>query len=77
MPVRKYVQPGERLPLKLTAAERTVIHEGLACLDQEIEQVVRDAPTGQPVMMTLEDLDDLATTSRPNSTPGSHQYRSQ
>ncbi len=59
MPTKKQVQPGEKLPLKLTAAERKLVLEGLTCLDQEAEQIVRDTPTGQPVMMTLDDLDDF------------------
>ncbi len=33
--------------------------EGLTCLDQEIEEIVRNAPAGQPVMMTLDDWDDF------------------
>lgn len=59
MPTRKRVQPDEKLPLKLTAAERKLVLEGLTCLDQEIEQIVRDTPSGQPVRMTLDDLDDF------------------
>ena len=59
MPTRKQIRPDEKLPLKLTAAERKLVLEGLTCLDQEIEQIVRDAATGQPVMMTLDDLDDF------------------
>jgi hypothetical protein len=59
MPTKKQVRPDEKLPLKLTAAERKLVLEGLTCLDQEIEQIVRDAPTGQPVEMTLDDLDDF------------------
>lgn len=60
MPTKKHVRPDEKLPLKLTAAERTLVLEGMTCLDQEIEQIVKDTPAGQPVRMTLEDLDQLA-----------------
>jgi hypothetical protein len=59
MPTKKHVRPNEKLPLKLTAAERKLVLQGLTCLDQEIEQIVRDTPSGQPVMMTLDDLDDF------------------
>lgn len=59
MPNRKQVRPDEKLPLKLTAAERKLVLDGLTCLDQGIEQIVRDTPTGQPVLMTLDDLDDF------------------
>jgi hypothetical protein len=58
MPTKKHIRPGEKLPIKLTAAERKLV-QGLTCLDQEIEQVVRDTPSGQPVMMSLDDLDDF------------------
>jgi hypothetical protein len=57
MPARKHIRPDEKLPLILTAAERKLVLEGLTCLDQEIEQAVKDTPTGQPVWMTLDDLD--------------------
>lgn len=59
MPTKKHILPNEKLPLKLTAAQRTLVLEGLTCLDQEIEQIVRGTPTGQPVMMSLDDLDDF------------------
>ena len=56
MPARKQIRPDEKLPLKLTAAERKLVLEGLTCLDQEIERVVKNTPTGQPVMMTLREV---------------------
>lgn len=59
MPAKKHIRPEEKLPLKLTAAERKLVLEGLASLDQEIAQIVRDTPAGQPVMLTLDELDDF------------------
>lgn len=59
MTARKHIQSGEKVPLKLTVAERTLVLDGLICLDQEIEKIVRNAPSGHPVMMTLDDLDDF------------------
>lgn len=59
MPARKQIRPGEKLTLKLTAGERKVILEGLLCLDDEYANLIRATPTGQPVMMTLDDLDDF------------------
>ncbi len=32
MPARKQIRPGEKLPLKLTAAERKLVLEGLTCM---------------------------------------------
>lgn len=57
MPSKKQIQPGEKVPLKLTAAERKLILDDLMCLDQDSEQIIRDTPIGKPVMMTLDDLD--------------------
>ncbi len=59
MPTKKQIQPGEKLPLKLTAAERKLVLEDMMCLDQDCEQIIRDTPSGKPVMMTLDDLDDF------------------
>lgn len=59
MPTKKQIQPGEKVPLKLTAAERKLVLEDLMCLDEDYEQVIQGTPTGKPVMMTLDDLDDF------------------
>lgn len=59
MPVKKQIQPGEKVPLKLTATERKLILEDLACLDDDYEQIIQGTPTGKAVMMTLDDLDDF------------------
>ena len=56
---KKHIQPGEQVPLKLTAAERKLVLEGLLCLDKEYEEIIRGTPSGKPVMMTLADLDDF------------------
>ena len=59
MPIRKQIQSGEKLPLKLTAAERALLLAELLCLDPEIEQVIKNTPTSRPVMLTLDELEDL------------------
>ena len=59
MPTKKHIQPGEKVPIKLTAAERKLVLEDLMCLDEDYEQIIQDTPTGKPVMMTLDDLDDF------------------
>ena len=59
MPTKKHIQPGEKVPIKLTAAERKMALEDLMCLDEDYEQIIQDTPTGKPVMMTLDDLDDF------------------
>ena len=60
MPTKKQIQPGEKVPFKLTATERKLVLEDLMCLDQEHEQVIRDTPAGKPVMLTLDDLEDFS-----------------
>jgi hypothetical protein len=57
MPWKKRIQPGEKLPLKLTEAQRTLVLDALTCLDSDCEKVVRETPAGEPVMMSLDDLD--------------------
>jgi hypothetical protein len=59
MTTKKQIQPGEKVPLKLTATERKLVLEDLLCLDEEYEQVIQGTPTGKPVMMTLDELDDF------------------
>ena len=59
MPTKKHIQPGEKVPLKLTDTERTLVLEELLCLDKEHEQVIRNTPSGKPVMMSLDALDDF------------------
>ena len=61
MSTQKQIQPGEKIPLKLTAAERRLILDDLLCLDQDYEQIIRETPTGKPVMMTLDDLCDFGS----------------
>jgi hypothetical protein len=56
---KKHLQPGEKVPLKLTATERKLILEDLMCLDRYSEQILQSTPSGKPVMMTLDDLDEL------------------
>jgi hypothetical protein len=59
MPAKKQIQPGEKVPLKLTATERKLVLEDLMCLDDNYERIIRETPTGKPVMMTLDDLDNF------------------
>ncbi len=57
---KKPIQSNEAVPLKLTAAERKLILEGLKCLDRAHEEIIRNTPPGKPVMMTLDTLEDFA-----------------
>ncbi|WP_291179325.1 plasmid pRiA4b ORF-3 family protein [Gimesia sp.] len=59
MSSRKQTQSGEKVPLKLTAAERKLILDNQLCLDQDYEQIIRETSTGKPVMLNLDDLYDF------------------
>ena len=56
---KRQIPYGQRVPLMLTAAQRTLLVDGLECLDQEYEQLVRQTPFIEPIMMALNELDDL------------------
>ena len=56
---KKHLQPGEKIGLKLTAAERNLVLESVMCLDDEYEAAVRSTPSGKPVMMTLDEFEDF------------------
>lgn len=56
---KKHIQPGQKVPLTLTHTERKLILNDLTCLDLEYEQIIQDTPTGKPVMMTLDELDEF------------------
>jgi hypothetical protein len=59
MSLRKRIQPGEPIGLKLTLGEREMIQE-LPMVEPEIAQRVATAPKDQPnVPFTLDELDDL------------------
>ena len=59
MPTKKQIQPDEKVPLKLTATERKLVLTDLMSLDEEYEQIIEGTPSGKPVMMTLDELDDF------------------
>jgi hypothetical protein len=55
----KQIQSGEKVPLKLTAAERKLVVEELTVLDDQCERIVRNTPADGPVMLTLDELDEF------------------
>jgi hypothetical protein len=59
MAKKKHIEPGEKLPLRLTDSERTLVLEETLCLEKELEQAIRNTPSSKPTMMSLDDLDDL------------------
>ncbi len=59
MPTKKQIQLGEKVPLKLTAVERKLVLGEALCLDKKQEEAIGNTPAGKPIMLSLDDLDDL------------------
>ncbi len=59
MPQRKQIKPGEKVGLKLTADERTLVLNDLMCMDEEYIQTIQDTPPEKPVQFTLDELYDF------------------
>src|SRR4051812_39933981 len=57
---KKLIQPGEKVGLKLTQAERKLLLDSLLLIPEEIERAIRSTPVHEPLTFTPGDLDDLA-----------------
>jgi hypothetical protein len=57
---RKRIRPGEKVGLTLTRAEVKLVLDEAPLLDPDVEGAFRSTPPGEPVMLTLDDLDDFA-----------------
>jgi hypothetical protein len=60
MSKRKHIQPDERVPLKLSATQRTLILEKVSCIDAKYEALIRETPDDEPLIMTLDDCDEFS-----------------
>jgi hypothetical protein len=60
MPRKKVIRPGEKVGLRRTQTERTLLLESLVLIPEEVEKVVRSTPASGPLLLTLDGLDDLA-----------------
>jgi hypothetical protein len=56
---RKNIKLGEKVGLKLTAADRKILLDDLVALDTKYAQAIRDTPTNQPVQFTLDEWEDF------------------
>ena len=59
-PKRTYITPGQKLELDLTPAERKSILENLTLLPPEYEAMLKKVHSEQPVLLTLDDLEDFS-----------------
>jgi hypothetical protein len=60
MNVRKHIRKNERVGLRLTKTERKLVLDGVTNLPDEIEQTIQSTSPNQPIMLTLDDWDELA-----------------
>jgi hypothetical protein len=56
---KRQIQPDEKIGLRLSQAERALLLDGLTLLPREYEEVIHATESSKPVMLTLDDLDDL------------------
>jgi hypothetical protein len=57
---KKLIKRGEKVGLELSPAERRLLLTGLVFLHERVEEAIRSTPRGEPVMLTLGDLEDMA-----------------
>ena len=62
MSARKHFQPGERIRLEITDAERELLLNNVFRLEDDnlLAEVVRDTPANQAVLLSLDELEHLA-----------------
>lgn len=59
-PKRTVIKPGQKLELDLTPAERKPILESLTLLPPEYEAMLKKVHPEQPLLLTLDDLEDFS-----------------
>lgn len=57
---RTHIRPDQKLALDLTPAERKALVNDMVCLPSEHEALIRKTDPEEPLLLTLDDLDDLA-----------------
>jgi len=63
--MRRHIEPGANVSLKLTATERTLVLDESIVAGMEYEEVLNSTPAREPILLTLDDLDDFGGTSPP------------
>jgi hypothetical protein len=59
-PKRTHIQPGQKLELDLTPAERKVILDHLTTLPPEYEALLKKVHPEQPLLLTLDEIEDFS-----------------
>jgi hypothetical protein len=57
---KKSIQRGAKVGLRLTNAERALLLKTLVLISTELEKFIEATPPGKPVLISFDDLDDLA-----------------
>ena len=47
---KKHIQPGQKIALKLTAAQRRLVIDEVTCLGEIHSQIIEATPVDQPVI---------------------------
>ena len=68
---KKFIEKDEKVGLRLTVSERKLILEDPIHIHEELADPIRSTPTGAPVRLTLDDLEDLGgyVAAEANHTP--------
>jgi hypothetical protein len=68
---RTHIRPGQKLELALTPRERRAILDHLLCLPPEYATLLGKTPADEPLLLTLDDLDDFSgyVAAESNHTP--------
>ena len=61
---KKRIRPGEKVGLKLTQAERTLLLDEILLLPKEVKQAVHTTPPSGSVMLSFDELYDLKADPR-------------
>jgi hypothetical protein len=57
---KRLIHLSEKVGLKLTEAQRSLLLDFLLLIPKEVERAIQTTPVDEPLMLTLGDLDDLA-----------------
>jgi hypothetical protein len=57
---KKLIELGKKVGLELTQAQRSLLIEASLPIPKEVGQAILSTPVDEPLMLTLDDLDDLA-----------------
>jgi len=57
---KKHIPSNDKIRLKLTQAQRSLLIDDFILLPSRHEEAIKDTPPNEPVMLTLDDLDEIS-----------------